>query len=79
MDVRSGAGSFHVTMERLAIDDGRIVLLGTVDEWDSRTIITPTEAWRVLRIVLRWSVIRLLVSSVVRSAISRCVAARRPN
>jgi hypothetical protein len=71
LEVRSGAGSFHVTMERVAVDGETIVLHGTVDEWDSRTILTPAEAWRTLRVVLRWPVIRLLLSSLVRGIASR--------
>lgn len=68
MEVRSGAGSFHVTMERASVEGTTIVLFGTVDEWDSRTLVTPEEAWRTLRVVLKWPVIRLLMASLVRSA-----------
>lgn len=67
MEVRSGAGSFHVTMERVSVDGATIVLFGTVDEWDSRTLVTPEEAWRTLRVVLKWPVIKLLIASLVRS------------
>lgn len=52
-------------MERVEIDHGDIVLFGTVDEWDSRTIVSPGEALSVLRLVLRWPVVRLLARAVI--------------
>jgi hypothetical protein len=65
LEVRSGAGSFHVSMERVEIDHGNIVLFGTVDEWDSRTIVSPDEAVSVFRLVLRWPVVRLLARAAI--------------
>jgi hypothetical protein len=50
-------------MERSAVEDGRIVLFGTVDDWDSRTLVTPDEAWRTLAVVLKWPVIWCLLRS----------------
>jgi hypothetical protein len=50
-------------MERSAVEEGRIVLFGTVDDWDSRTILTPVEAWRTLAVVLKWPVVWCLLRS----------------
>ena len=68
MEVRSGAGSFHVTFERMAVEDGRIVVFGTVDEWDSRTMVTFGEALEVMRLVLRPKVIWMLARFVVANS-----------
>lgn len=75
MEVRSGAGSFHVTFERMAIEDGTIVVFGTVDEWDSRTIVSVGEALRVMRLVLRPKVLWMLSAYIVHEALSRVRAA----
>ncbi len=63
MKVRSGAGSFYIVIDRLAIDDGEIVLLGTVDEWDARTIMTPGEFARLALLSLHPSVLFLLLKA----------------
>jgi hypothetical protein len=76
MEVRSGAGSFHVTFDRMAIEDGSIVVFGTVDEWDSRTIVSAGEALGVMRLVLRPKVLWMLSSFLVHEALGRARAAK---
>ncbi len=71
MEVRSGAGSFHVTFERVAIDDRQIVIFGTVDDWDSRTCLSAGEALDVMRLVLRPQVLWMLAKFVISSGLKR--------
>lgn len=63
MEVRSGAGTFHVEIGGVRVENRRILLLGTVDDWDSRTIVEPAEALHILRLVLRPKVLSLLVGA----------------
>lgn len=71
MEVRSGAGSFHVTFERVAIEDGQIVIFGTVDDWDSRTLVPAGEALDVMRLVLRPRVLSMLTKFLISSVLRR--------
>ena len=66
LEVRSGAGSFHVTMDTARVDNRSIILVGTVDDWASRTIVDASEVWHMLRVVSTWSVVRLLLLDVIQ-------------
>lgn len=71
MEVRSGAGSFHVTFERVAIEDAQIVIFGTVDDWDSRTCVSAGEALEVMRLVLRPRVLYMLTRFLISSGLEK--------
>jgi hypothetical protein len=71
VEVRSGAGSFHVTFERVAIEDGQIVIFGTVDDWDSRTCVSAGEALDVMRLVLRPRVLCMLTRFLISSGLKK--------
>jgi hypothetical protein len=77
VEVRSGAGSFHVTFERVAIDDGQIVIFGTVDDWDSRTCVSAGEAVDVMRLVLRPRVLAMLTRFLISSGRAKLRPARQ--
>jgi hypothetical protein len=71
VEVRSGAGSFYVTFERVAIEGGQIVIFGTVDEWDSRTCVSAEEALDVMRLVLRPRVLFMLTRFLISSGLKK--------
>jgi hypothetical protein len=53
MQVKSGIGNFHIEFDRVTLDEEHVVLLGTVDDWDSRTLMTPGEFVRLAVLSLR--------------------------
>jgi len=61
MHVRSVAGTFHLEVETLDIEDGTLVLRGIVDDWPSRTYVEPSEIGQILRLTLRPKVLRFLL------------------
>jgi hypothetical protein len=67
MRVRSGAGSFYINIDRVSTDEGDVVLLGTVDEWDARTLMTPGEFVRLGLLSLHPSVLFLLLRAGLKS------------
>jgi hypothetical protein len=71
VEVRSGAGSFYVTFERVAIEDGQIVIFGTVDDWDSRTCVSAGEALDVMRLVLRPRVLYMLTGFLISNGMKK--------
>jgi hypothetical protein len=77
VEVRSGAGSFHVTFERVAIEDAQIVIFGTVDDWDSRTCVSAGEALDVMRLVLRPRVLYMLTRFLISSGLKKLQPSRQ--
>ena len=66
MHVVSGAGDFEISVERLAVRDGRLLMTGQMGIWNAEITVEPTELRRLLFLgirsvrVLGW----LLVTSV---------------
>jgi len=69
MHVRSGIGNFHIEIMRVVVDGEHLVLLGTVDEWDSRTLMTPGEFVRLALLSLRPGVLIFLLKRGVPQAL----------
>lgn len=77
MEVRSGAGSFSVTIDRATVKDAKIVMIGTVDDWDARIEVTPDEAWKTISLVITWKIIKLLTATFLHNGYTKLSAKYR--
>lgn len=62
MEIRSGAGTFEFTPRSIEVHDGSLVIHGTVDEWDARTVVGADELRGLLALTLKSGAPRLLVA-----------------
>jgi hypothetical protein len=55
--IRSLAGDFDISIKRFEVENGRLVVVGTMGVWDARTYISPRELIFVLGKLMRFSVL----------------------
>ena len=65
MDVKSGAGTFHIEIARITIKAKHVALVGTIDEMECSTLVRPREFFRLFGLAIRPRIIWFLVKSVV--------------
>lgn len=61
MKVKSVAGGFDVAVADLRVEDGKLVVLGTLDGMDCRTELAADDVLRLARLALRPDVIRAVL------------------
>jgi len=66
MDVKSGAGTFHIEIERITVQAKHVALVGTIDEMECRTLVSPREFFRLFGLAIRPQIIWFLVKSLLR-------------
>ncbi len=62
MMVISGAGEFEITVEKVIVREGALVLVGTMGVWESETIIEPRDVIQLTRVSLSPRVLLYLLS-----------------
>lgn len=62
MEIRSGAGTFEFTPQSMEVKQDSLIIHGTVDEWDARTIVGAGELSGLLGLTLRSGALQLLVA-----------------
>jgi hypothetical protein len=60
MSVKSAAGGFDVEVDEIRAEDGKLVLLGTLDGMDCRTEVANGELVKLVRLGCKPAVIRAL-------------------
>ena len=60
IEIRSGAGTFEFVVGSLNIEDERIVIRGSIDEWDARAILEPSGFRKLLILGLQMPVLRVI-------------------
>ncbi len=53
MNVVSGAGDFEISVERLTVRDGRLLMTGQMGIWNAEITVEPVEWRRMLGLGLR--------------------------
>ena len=66
MQVKSGAGEFDISVERVEVRDTVLVLVGKMGIWEAETTIDQREIGHLLRVSLRPSVLGWVLSWPVR-------------
>jgi hypothetical protein len=65
MSVKSAAGGFEVEVDAIQAQDGKLVLLGTLDGMDCRTEVANGEVLKLVRLGCKPDVIRALLKQLL--------------
>jgi hypothetical protein len=65
LSVKSAAGGFEVEVDAIRAEDGKVVLLGTLDGMDCRTEVANVEVLKLVRLGCKPDVIRALLKQLL--------------
>ncbi len=72
MHVASGAGDFEMSVEGMAVRDGRLLMTGQMGIWNAEIVVEPAEMRRMLGLSLRsLRVLGWLVAAILRPRSAR--------